>query len=100
VSVLALEESGSDARRRIEAEIERALEEDGAEAIVPGSAGMMDLVHDPAKKAGVPALDGVACTVSVAESLVRIGLTTSKRNSYAPALAKPYAGELKRFAPH
>jgi allantoin racemase len=70
------------------------------EAIVPGSAGMTDLVHDPAKKAGVPALDGVACTVSLAESLVRIGLTTSKRNSYAPALAKPCAGELKRFAPH
>jgi hypothetical protein len=38
--------------------------------------------------------------VSLAESLVRIGLTTSKRYSYAPRLAKPYAGELKRFAPH
>jgi allantoin racemase len=38
--------------------------------------------------------------VSLAERLVRIGLTTSKRNSYAPPLAKPYAGELKCFAPH
>jgi allantoin racemase len=99
VPVLALEEPGSDARRRIEAEIERALVEDGAEAIVLGCAGMTDLAHDLAEKAGVPVLDGVACAVSLAESLVRIGLMTSKRNSYAPPLAKPYAGEFKRFAP-
>jgi allantoin racemase len=100
VPVLALEESRSDARCRIEAEIERGLEEDSAEAIVLGCAGMTDLAHDLAKKAGVLALDGVACTVSLAESLVRIGLTTSKRNSYAPPLAKPYAGEINSFAPH
>ena len=99
VPVLSLEEPGSDARRRIEAEIKRALAEDGAEAIVLGCAGMTDLVDDLAKQAGVPVLDGVACAVSLAESLVRIGLKTSKRNSYAPPLAKPYAGEFKRFAP-
>ena len=99
VPVLSLEEPGSDARRRIEAEIKRALAEDGAEAIVLGCAGMTDLADDLAKKAGVPVLDGVACAVSLAESLVRIGLKTSKRNSYAPPLAKPYAGEFKRFAP-
>jgi allantoin racemase len=99
VSVLALEEPGSDARRRIEAEIDRALAEDGAEAIVLGCAGMTDLAEDLAKKAGVPVLDGVACAVSLAESLVRIGLKTSKRNTYAPPPAKPYAGEFKRFSP-
>jgi allantoin racemase len=100
VPVLALEEVGSDARRRVEAEIERALIEDGAEAIVLGCAGMTDLAHDLTGKAGVPVLDGVACAVSLAESLVRIGLKTSKRNSYAQPLAKPYTGEFKRFAPH
>ncbi|MGH6797228.1 MAG: aspartate/glutamate racemase family protein [Roseiarcus sp.] len=100
VPVLALEEPGSHARFRIEAEIERALAEDGAEAIVLGCAGMTDLAHDLTKKTGVPVLDGVACAVSLAESLVRIGLRTSKRNSYAPPLAKPYAGEFKRFTPH
>ena len=89
-----------DARRRIEAEIDRALAEDGAEAIVLGCAGMTDLAEDLARKAGVPVLDGVACAVSLAESLVRIGLKTSKRNTYAPPLAKPYTGEFKRFAPH
>ena len=46
VPVLALEEPGSDARRLIEREIERALAEDGAEAIVLGCAGMTDLARD------------------------------------------------------
>ena len=99
VPVLALEEPGSDARRLIEREIERALAEDGAEAIVLGCAGMTDLAHDLALKAGVPVLDGVACAVSLAESLIRLGLKTSKRRTYAAPLAKAYAGEFKRFAP-
>ncbi len=99
VPVLALEEAGSDARRTIEAEIKRALAEDGAEAIVLGCAGMTDLVRDLERSVGAPVLDGVACAVSLAESLVRIGLKTSKRNTYAPPLAKPYAGEFARFSP-
>ena len=99
VPVLALEEPGSDARRTIEAEIERALAEDGAEAIVLGCAGMTDLVRELERSVGAPVLDGVACAVSLAESLVRIGLKTSKRNTYAPPLAKAYAGDFARFSP-
>jgi allantoin racemase len=99
VPVLALEDPGSDARRTIEAEIKRALAEDGAEAIVLGCAGMTDLARDLEHMAGVPVLDGVACAVSLAESLVRIGLKTSKRNTYAPPLAKTYAGQFARFSP-
>jgi allantoin racemase len=99
VPVLALEEKGSGARRTIEREIARALAEDCAEAIVLGCAGMTDLARDLERKAGVPVLDGVACAVSLAESLVRVGLKTSKRNAYAPPLAKAYAGEFARFSP-
>ena len=99
VPVLALEEPGSAARRTIEAEIERALAEDGAEAIVLGCAGMTDLARDLERSAGVPVLDGVACAVSLAEALARVGLKTSKRNTYAPPLAKAYAGEFARFSP-
>ena len=76
VPVLALEEPGSKARVTIEKEIARALAEDGAEAIVLGCAGMTDLARDLSRKAGVPVLDGVACAVALAESLVRIGLRT------------------------
>jgi allantoin racemase len=99
VPVLALEEPGSDARHMIEAEIKRALAEDGAEAIVLGCAGMTDLVRELERSVGVPVLDGVACAVSLAESLIRIGLRTSKRNTYAPPLAKAYLGEFARFSP-
>ncbi len=99
VPVLALEEPGSGARAMIEKEIERALIEDGAEAIVLGCAGMTDLARDLERKAGVPVLDGVACAVGLAESLVRLGLRTSKRRTYAAPLAKSYSGEFKRFSP-
>ncbi len=60
---------------------------------------MTDLARDLALTTGVPVLDGVACAVSLAESLVRLDLKTSKRNTYAAPLAKAYAGEFKRFAP-
>jgi len=99
VAVLALEEPGSDARRTIAAEIARALRDDGAEAIVLGCAGMTDLARDLERKAGVPVIDGVACGVALAEALVRVGLKTSKRNAYAPPLAKAYAGAFARFSP-
>ena len=99
VPVLALEDPTSDARRRIEAEIARALEEDGAEAIVLGCAGMADLAHALGERFGVPVLDGVACAVTLAEAAVRLKLKTSKRNSYAAPLPKTYAGAFARFAP-
>jgi allantoin racemase len=99
VPVLALEEPGSDARRAIEAEIFRALAEDGAEAIVLGCAGMTDLARDLERQAGIPVLDGVACAVGLAETLARLGLKTSKRSAYAPPLAKAYAGAFARFSP-
>ncbi len=46
VAVLELEEPHSDARRRIAAEIEAAIRDDRAEAIVLGCAGMADLAED------------------------------------------------------
>jgi allantoin racemase len=99
VPVLALEEPGSKARATIEAEIHRAVAEDGAEAIVLGCAGMTDLARDLERAVGVPVLDGVACAVGLAETLVRLGLKTSKRNSYAAPLAKIYAGAFEKFSP-
>jgi allantoin racemase len=99
VAVLELEEEGSDARGRIEAEIETALKHDGAEAIVLGCAGMADLAEALSVKFGVPVLDGVACGVALAESVVQLKLRTSKRNTYAAPLPKAYLGAFARFAP-
>lgn len=99
VAVLALEQPGSDARKTIAAEIGRALAEDGAEAIVLGCAGMTDLARDLERDAGVPVLDGVACAIALAEAMVRLGLRTSKRRTYAAPLAKAYSGDFARFSP-
>ncbi len=84
VAVLELEQSGSDAYKRISAEISRAIAVDRSEAIVLGCAGMTDLAHLLATEHGLPVLDGVSCAVSLAESMVRLGLKTSRLGGYAP----------------
>lgn len=83
VPVLELEKPKSDARQRIRAEIEVAIEVDRAEAIVLGCAGMADLADKLSADYNIPVLDGVRCAVSLAESLVRVGLKTSKIIGYA-----------------
>ena len=39
---------------------------------------------------GVPVVDGVAAAVTIAESLVRLGLTTSKVRTYAAPRPKTF----------
>jgi allantoin racemase len=92
VPVLSLEEPGSPARARIVAEIRRAIEEDRAEAIVLGCAGMADLAAALSAECGVPVIEGVSAAVRLAEALVGLGLKTSKVGAWASPLAKPYRG--------
>ena len=99
VAVLDLERPGSHARGKIEREIELAVREDGAEAIVLGCAGMTDLAKDLSQMAGVPVLDGVGCAVILAEGLARLGLRTSKINNYSAPRPKKYAGTFNQFSP-
>ena len=99
VPVLELENPASNARARIAGEIARALEDDRAEAIVLGCAGMADLAASLAAEFGVPVIDGVAAAVVLAEGLAAIGLKTSKRGGYARPVAKDYSGLFARFSP-
>ncbi|MGE0313257.1 MAG: aspartate/glutamate racemase family protein [Lautropia sp.] len=99
VPVLSLEDPASDARERISAEIARAIEHDRAEAIVLGCAGMADLAGALSQRHGVPVLDGVACAVRLAESLVVLGLSTSRIGAYAPPIPKRYDGIFADAAP-
>ncbi|TCL72991.1 aspartate/glutamate racemase family protein [Rhizobium sp. BK251] len=99
IPVLALEDVASGAIGKLRAEIERALSEDGAEAIVLGCAGMTDLARELQAIYGVPVIDGVAAAVKQAEALVSLGLSTSKRGSYSAPLPKPFAGAMREFAP-
>ena len=99
VPVLELNQPGSNARRQIGAEIERALREDGGEAIVLGCAGMADVAAALAAEFDVPVIDGVAASVTLAEALATLKLRTAKRGAYARPLAKPYSGPFARFSP-
>jgi allantoin racemase len=92
IPVLALEDPASEARQRIEAEIELARREDRAEAIVLGCAGMADLAADLSKRCGLPVVDGVAAAVVLVEALAALGLRTSKLGGYASPLPKTIRG--------
>ncbi|MDK1386056.1 aspartate/glutamate racemase family protein [Sinorhizobium sp. 8-89] len=99
IPVLDLEDKASGALVKLRRQIELALTEDGAEAIVLGCAGMADLAQALQREYGVPVVDGVSAAVKQAEALVSQGLTTSKRGSYAAPLAKPYTGSTQALAP-
>jgi len=92
VPVLALETRALEACRQIDAEIEAAMREDRAEAIVLGCAGMADLAAELAARHGLPVVDGVVAAVTLVESLARLGLATSKRGGYAPPIPKRVTG--------
>ena len=61
-----------------------ALEEDMAEVIVLGCAGMAGLDRRLREALGVPVLDGVVCALILAAGLARYGLGTSKVRRYNP----------------
>ncbi|MFC9457219.1 aspartate/glutamate racemase family protein [Streptomyces sp. NPDC056637] len=83
MAVLDLE---SDEEAAVEAIVEQAaqaVERDRAEVICLGCGGMAGLTERVVKRTGVPVVDGVAAAVTIAESLVRLGLSTSKVRTYA-----------------
>jgi allantoin racemase len=99
IPVLSLEDSHSGAVDKLRREIELALNEDRAEAVVLGCAGMAVLAADLANEYAVPVVDGVVAAVKQAEALVRLGLSTSKRGPYAAPIPKAYVDAMRTFAP-
>lgn len=83
IPVLALEEPGSNTRQLVRDEIQRAVDEDGCEAVVLGCAGMSDLTEWLSRETGVPVIDGVTVATKFAEALVGSRLATSKIGAYA-----------------
>ncbi len=97
VPVLALEDPKSGAREKLSNEIRLAKAEDRAEAIVLGCAGMAELAGSLAREHDLPVIDGVVASVKLAESLIALGLRTSKLGAYASPLAKPFTGMFAQF---
>jgi allantoin racemase len=60
-----------------------AIDEDHAEAIILGCAGLAPLVGPASARLGVPVIEGVAAAVKQVEALLSLGLTTSKRGQWA-----------------
>ncbi|MFT4397393.1 aspartate/glutamate racemase family protein [Gordonia lacunae] len=92
LGVLELE---SDPQRAVEAIVEqstRAVTDDHAEVICLGCGGMAELEEQVRAATGVPIVDGVRAAVTIAEGLVRMGLSTSKVRTYAPPREKRITG--------
>lgn len=70
----------------------RRLLESGAEALVLGCAGLAGMDSALSEYLGVPVIDPVAAGVAVADSLIRLGLRTSKVCTYAPPREKSRPG--------
>ncbi len=81
--VLSIESESRHAFDLLVAEIRRARDEDGAEAVVLGCAGMSELTEELTEATGVVVIDGVIVAIKMAEALIGSGLRTSKANAYA-----------------
>ena len=99
IAVLELDDPNSQAFERIADCAQRALERDRSGAIVLGCAGMAELCARLQRRLGVPVIDGVSVAVKFAESLVALGLGTSKLGDYAMPLGKRYSGMAAPFSP-
>ncbi|MFP5312037.1 MAG: aspartate/glutamate racemase family protein, partial [Actinomycetes bacterium] len=92
LGVLELEESPERAVEAILDQAKQAVETDKAEVIVLGCGGMSGLDEQIRTRLGVPVVDGVTAAVAIAESLVRLGLSTSKVRTYAAPRPKMVTG--------
>jgi allantoin racemase len=92
LAVLELEDDPERAIKAVVDQAEQAVLHDKAEVIVLGCGGMSGLDDAIGQRVRVPVVDGVAAAVTVAESLVRLGLTTSKVRTYATPRPKALKG--------
>ncbi len=98
LSVLDIERDPTTAERAIVAAGRRAIDEDGAEAICLGCAGMGPLDERVGAQLGVPVIDGVAAAVKLLEGLVDYGRATSRVAAFRPPEPKPLTGPRELLA--
>lgn len=97
MAVLELEAEPERALEAIVRQAELAVSEDKAEVICLGCGGMAGLDEKIRQRTGVPVVDGVSAAVKMAESLVQLGLSTSKSRTYATPREKRVIGWPARF---
>lgn len=82
IPVLKLEENDPGTLDKIKEAIRDTIDNDMAEAVVLGCAGMTELMEQLTREFGIPVLDGVTCAVTLAEGLVSAGVKNSKIGGY------------------
>jgi allantoin racemase len=93
LAVLDLEALPEDVvRERLCSAARQAVEQDGAEVICLGCAGMAGLDNVVSQATRVPVVDGVRAAVALLSGMVRTGATTSKRALYQPVDQRPLIG--------
>lgn len=97
IPVLALENLEPQAYALLKEECEKAISEDGAEAIVLGCAGMSTLVARLQSELPVPIIDGVSAAVKWAEAIHQLGIKTSKTGHYGAPVRKAYVGRYEHW---
>jgi len=97
IGVLDLD-SHPDARKTIVEECHRALDEDGADAIVLGCAGMAQLCAEISAEVGAPVVDGVAAATLFVQSLVTMKLTGRIDGELAAPDPKRYLGVMSPWS--
>jgi len=90
--VLELERDPVRAVEAVVQQAELSVRDDHAEVICLGCGGMAGLDAKIRERTGVPVVDGVSAAVALAESLVRLGLRTSKVRTYATPRRKQIVG--------
>lgn len=98
ISVLDLEKTSEAVFNELEAECLIAIEQDKAEAIVLGCAGMSDLALRLQNSLNVPVIDGVTAAVKMLESLHALNLTTSKSFIYSTPEKKEFKGRYQHWS--
>ncbi|WP_318784684.1 aspartate/glutamate racemase family protein [Halomonas qinghailakensis] len=93
IPVLDLEHHPDAAFTRIVEECCRARNEDGIGAIVLGCGGMANLTADISREVGLPVVEGVSAALKLAESLVSLGLHTSKHGDLDYPRPKSFTGK-------
>ena len=88
MSVLDMDANPEEAKARIQALARKAIEEDGAEVIILGCAGLAGYAEDVERELGAVVLDPTSVAFKIAEAIADLGLRHSKVGRFASPPAK------------
>ena len=88
VPVLRLHENEKATKRAFIEEAKSAIEEDGADVVIPGCGGFSAWASELAEELGVPVVDPGGAALKIAEALVKLRLTHSRLSYPSPSTKK------------